>query len=41
MDDLIMYDLATWLNSEDELGKAKKGKDPEVIIFGKCIYLLY
>ena len=35
MDDLVLYNTAAWLNSQDDLGKAKRGKEPEVIVFGK------
>ncbi|XP_022081626.1 protein still life, isoform SIF type 1-like isoform X2 [Acanthaster planci] len=33
MDDLVMYNTALWLNSQDDLGKVKRGKEPEVVIF--------
>ncbi|XP_033124075.1 protein still life, isoform SIF type 1-like isoform X2 [Anneissia japonica] len=33
MDDLLMYSNARWLNCQDDIGKVKKGKEPEVIIF--------
>ncbi|XP_038076162.1 protein still life, isoform SIF type 1-like isoform X2 [Patiria miniata] len=33
MDDLVLYNSALWLNSQDDLGKVKRGKDPEVIVF--------
>ena len=35
MDDLVLHNTAMWLNSQDDLGKVKRGKEPEVIIFGK------
>ncbi|XP_071801624.1 rho guanine nucleotide exchange factor TIAM1-like isoform X2 [Asterias amurensis] len=33
MDDLVLHNTAMWLNSQDDLGKVKRGKEPEVIIF--------
>ncbi len=33
MDDLVLHNTAIWLNSQDDLGKVKRGKEPEVIIF--------
>ncbi|XP_070568887.1 rho guanine nucleotide exchange factor TIAM1-like isoform X3 [Ptychodera flava] len=33
MDDMVMYGTATWLNSMEDLGKVKKGMEPQITVF--------